>query len=571
MVVASLVERLWPLFDAAWIVHRDEDVIVIDKPAGIPCQAVDAAKPDDLVTRLRSHIATERGVAADDVYVGIHQRLDRDTSGVLLYTLRPEANASIAQQFEGRTVGKTYAAIVEPYGSDADRVLEHTLAPARAGGVRVAARGDRRGKHARTGLKVTERRGRRAQLELELHTGRKHQLRVQLAHEGSPIVGDRLYGSTAAPRLMLHAHRLRFTHPGDGRELSFEAPVPAAFGRSLRTGASDGPIDPETFGDALVHALRVRHPLGRAALESAPTTALRLLHGAAEGVPGVAVDVYDRFAVVHLSSPQAEAAEAELLDRVAALGFEGVYLKRHPRQKNQLTPEVQAQLCPPQPVRGTAAPDPLVIRERAVPYAVRLGERFSTGIFLDQRDNRGRLAERAAGKRVLNLFAYTGGFSVAALQAGATEAVCVDSSRAALERAADNVARIDASERHRTIAMDAFEALTMFARRSEVFDLVVLDPPSYATAGKRRFVLTRDYAELCGLALAVVAPGGALLACVNHHGVSQQQLRRFVHTAGERAGVELTHLRDLPGQRDFPAEPGKEPIAKQLWATRGQG
>lgn len=574
MTGPSLVERLWPVFDADWIVYRDEDLIVVDKPAGIACQAADESRPDDLVSRLRTHLANERGVPAADVYLGVHQRLDQGTSGLVLYALRREANPALARQFEERTVRKHYVAVVEPYAGGDARVLEHNLAPGRDGMMRVVPRGDRRGKHARSELRVIRRDGPRALLAMQLHTGRTHQLRVQLAELDAPIVGDRMYGRIAAPRLMLHSHRLELLHPSDGTPLKLEAPLPSSFTREMtrghatrrQEGATE--FDLDVLDDALTHACHARYALGHARLDGEPTTAFRLLHGAADGTPGVAVDVYDRFAVLHLSSPSAEAQQSALIERIAALGFDGIYLKRHPRQKNDLSPEAQADLCPPQPVWGRAADDPLIIHEHGVPLAVRLGDRFSTGIFLDQRDNRRRFAERAAGKRVLNLFAYTGGFSIAALQAGAAEAVCVDTSRAALARAMDNAARIGAADRHRTIAMDAFEALPMLLRKQATFDLIALDPPSYATARKRRFVLTRDYVELCALTLSLLAPGGSLLACVNHHGVSQQQLRRFVHAAAEQAGVELGSLRDLPGPRDFPVEPGKQPTAKQLWASR---
>ena len=96
--------RVWPAFEDAWIVHRDDDLIVIDKPARVPTQAADPERPDDVVLRLRQHLGID--------YLGVHQRLDRDTSGVLLFTARREANAAIAAQLEGRTAEKEYVACV---------------------------------------------------------------------------------------------------------------------------------------------------------------------------------------------------------------------------------------------------------------------------------------------------------------------------------------------------------------------------------------------------------------------------------------------------------------------------
>jgi len=173
---------------------------------------------------------------------------------------------------------------------------------------------------------------------------------------------------------------------------------------------------------------------------------------------------------------------------------------------------------------------------------------------------------------VLNLFAYTCGFSVAALAGGAREVVSVDSSGRALERGEGNVAALGAAGQHRTWRIDAFDALERLAKKGELFDAVIVDPPSYSTSGSRRFVLKRDYGQLCEAALRVLAPGGWLLACLNHHGLGQQWLRRSVHGAAASVGVALDSVRDLPTPLDFPAVPGEDPLAKAVLATRrGQG
>jgi len=96
---------LWPDFDDAWILYEDDFLIAVDKPAGIPSQAADPERPDDLVTRLSAHLLARGG---REPYLGVHQRLDKDTSGVLVLAKRREANASLAMQFEGRKVEKRY-------------------------------------------------------------------------------------------------------------------------------------------------------------------------------------------------------------------------------------------------------------------------------------------------------------------------------------------------------------------------------------------------------------------------------------------------------------------------------
>src|SRR5688572_3962838 len=102
--------RVWPDFRAEHILHEDDDLIAVHKPAGVSSQAAQPDRPDDLVTRLRSFLAARDGRGPEEVYLGVHQRLDRETSGVVVFTKRAAVNASIAAQFEKRLVRKRYLA-----------------------------------------------------------------------------------------------------------------------------------------------------------------------------------------------------------------------------------------------------------------------------------------------------------------------------------------------------------------------------------------------------------------------------------------------------------------------------
>src|ERR1700733_6643439 len=192
---------LWPDFDDAWIVYEDEDLIAVDKPAGMPSQATEAGRNDDLVARLSAHLLA-RGCGKP--YLGVHQRLDKDTSGVIVMTKRREANASLAAQFEGSTVEKRYRAGVTgwPRGRSGV-VLRDALAPGEGGRTRVARSGEKGARPAVTHVDEGARSGARAVVALALETGRTHQARVQLAHANAPIAGDRLYGGAPPPRLVL--------------------------------------------------------------------------------------------------------------------------------------------------------------------------------------------------------------------------------------------------------------------------------------------------------------------------------------------------------------------------------
>jgi 23S rRNA (cytosine1962-C5)-methyltransferase len=580
--------RVWPDFRDAWILFEDADVIAIDKPVGVSSQAADPASPDDVVTRLKRYLATRSGGA--EAYLGVHQRLDRDTSGVLVFARRREANAGLAAQFERRTVRKTYVACVTGWRAKREHeTLRDALVSDRDGRMRVGSARERGAVKAVTRVRVLARRGDRAMLELELETGRTHQARVQLAHAGAPIAGDAAYGGGAAPRMMLHATALGLEHPATRKPMRLQAPLPPEFGAWLDRGVvGDGVYrDEGALARALDRAVERRWGLGRSDVGPRPTTAFRLVNEDGDGLPRLAVDAYGGWLVAQLypgapgDAPDSggrdegpwrdPASRDRLLDRLHGLGFDGVYLKVRPRQANVLADTRREDLAPRLPVRGRPAPEEMAILEESMPFLVRLGDGLSTGLFLDQRMNRRRVREMAAGARVANLFAYTCAFSVAAALGGAERIVSVDASVSALERGRANMqhAGVSVGEAHAFVADDAFNWLARTARRGERFDLVVLDPPSYSSTKRGRFVADSDYGALAAEALAILSPGGKLLACTNHRGIAASRFRRVLFDAGRRAGREIQQIKDLPEPPDFPTDPEDGPHMKSALVTLG--
>src|SRR5579884_1859836 len=254
--------RIWPDFREEWIIHHDADVVVVDKPAGVPSQSADPERPDDVVTRLGRFFAARGG----DPYLGVHQRLDRDTSGVLLMARRRDANARLAAQFEGRAVAKTYVACVTGWPRGRDRAtLRDAVAPGRDGRMHVLPARAAGASEAVTRARVLGRRDERTMLELELETGRTHQARVQLAHAGAPVAGDALYGGAPAPRLMLHAGALALRHPSTGARASFRAPTPPELDAWLARGDPGEATydDDAALARAVAQAVERRWGLGR--------------------------------------------------------------------------------------------------------------------------------------------------------------------------------------------------------------------------------------------------------------------------------------------------------------------
>jgi 23S rRNA (cytosine1962-C5)-methyltransferase len=262
------------------------------------------------------------------------------------------------------------------------------------------------------------------------------------------------------------------------------------------------------------------------------------VNGAGDELPFVEVDSYRGYVTLSLSSEAAFARRAELAELLTELGALGVYLKV--RAKADLRQLDHAELAPATPLRGSPAEAPLCVREGELAIQVELGDGLSTGLFLDQRDNRRRVRELAAGARVLNLFSYTCSFSVAAALGSARHVTSVDLSRRALRRGQENFRLNELDPRaHSFVCEDAVRFLERAAQRGQRFDLIVLDPPSFSSGGKGRVLkVDRDYQRLCRLSLGVLAKEGRLLAVTNHRGTSPKALHALVLSALREQGLE---------------------------------
>jgi 23S rRNA (cytosine1962-C5)-methyltransferase len=531
---------LKPFVDERVLVD-DGELLVVDKPPGLPVHG--GGEGLDVVTRL-GHWLAARG---RDSYLGVHQRLDQDASGVLVFARTESANQLLAREIPSHSARRSYiAGVVLQSGRKLpdSGVFEHQLERDREGRMRVVPHG---GQRAVTHYRVLEWAGERALVDVRLETGRTHQIRAQLAHAGMPLAGDRLYGGAPAPRLLLHARELELTELGQ----RFAAPVPRAFadflrGSSLELGSAD------VLRRSLCDAGSRRWPL------EADHSAFRLVNELGDGMPGVTVDRYGDFAVLAVSDDAARERAPEIAALLVELGARGVYVKI--RARADLRRADRAALAPEQPSAGEAAPPEIEVRERELLLSVRLADGLSTGLFVDQRDNRRRLFAEARGKRVLNLFSYTCSFSVAAALGGATSTVSIDLSSRALERGRENFAKngITPGPQHRLFREEAKGWLGRARRRGEAYDLVVLDPPTFASGeGKKSFRSVRDYAEVARDALCLLAPSGALLAVTNHRGTGQEDLRRIVRRAAGLAKRRITQLKDLPSPLDCPPVQGE--------------
>ena len=307
-------------------------------------------------------------------------------------------------------------------------------------------------------------------------------------------------------------------------------------------------LDAQWLTGRLEQALELR----RRHVELGDTTAFRLINGEGDGLPGVTADRYGEHLMVQLFT-EAWRPHLPLLVRALQELFTpaGIYEKFRPQQTREL--EAQSRKFS-RLLAGKPAPERLVVRENGLEFLVDLERGLDTGLFLDQRRNRRELSSRLNGKSFLNLFSYTGAFSVAAAAAGAERIVSIDVSPAYQEWARENFRRNGFDpERYEFPVADCFTALPQWPKR-ERFDVILMDPPSFSTTGKSRFTTRGGTAELVAQALPLLAPGGLLVTASNHQKVDIDEYLKELRRGALRAGQELRviHLAGQPEDFPFP-------------------
>ena len=219
------------------VLFEDEDLLVVNKPAGLVVHPGAGRTTGTLVHALLAHCRQLPGIGGVE-RPGIVHRLDRDTSGLMVVAKTDAAHQALSSQFKGRVVRKRYLALARGRLARDSGTIEAPIGRQVRDRKRMGVRQEG-GREARTGYRVLAQLHEMALVELRLETGRTHQIRVHLAHLGHPVVGDRVYGGRrerhaqaaeeSAERQMLHAWRLGFRHPRTGAWLEFAAPPPADF------------------------------------------------------------------------------------------------------------------------------------------------------------------------------------------------------------------------------------------------------------------------------------------------------------------------------------------------------
>jgi 23S rRNA (cytosine1962-C5)-methyltransferase len=308
--------------------------------------------------------------------------------------------------------------------------------------------------------------------------------------------------------------------------------------------------DPQSFRHSLEDARFRRDALA----QRQDLNAYRLVNADADGLPGMTLDLFETTLVLSLYVELEAKDEMGLVELIAdVLQPRAVYLKRRPREARHAANMEREYLAPEHSVWGKSTPEVHVLEDGRC-NLIRPGGDLSVGLFLDMRPMRTWLETKTKNKKVLNAFSYTCGFGLASSLGSATRTVNLDLSRRALDWGEENY-RLNhlEPERQDFISGDVFDWLGRMQRWSDRFDLVILDPPSFAKSRLKRFSVSAHYNELVALAAPVIAPGGTLLACCNHAGLSRSSFLRLIETGlrdARRKVVGVTSLGADP--LDFP-------------------
>lgn len=306
----------------------------------------------------------------------------------------------------------------------------------------------------------------------------------------------------------------------------------------------DAVIDETFFSHRLNEALKLRQALG---LVREDNNAYRLVHGEGDFLPGLVVDIYGDTAVLQAHSPGMHFMRdtiARCLTSLPGAGIVNVYYK------SETTLPYKAHLDPQNDYIIGAFSSNIAI-ENGLKFNIDWLKGQKTGFFVDQRDNRALLEKYSNGRRVLNMFCYTGGFSVYAMRGGAAMVHSVDSSAKAVSLTDANIAlNFPGDTRHKSFAQDAFNFLSEM--QPGAFDLIILDPPAFA---KHRSALKNalvGYRRLNAAAFAKIAPGGILFTFSCSQAVNREQFRLAVFSAAAQSGRKVRILHQLTQPADHP-------------------
>ncbi|KKB44188.1 class I SAM-dependent rRNA methyltransferase [Bacillus thermotolerans] len=293
--------------------------------------------------------------------------------------------------------------------------------------------------------------------------------------------------------------------------------------------------------------LKVAIDARKSFFEDEETTAFRVFNGEGDGIGGLTIDFFDGYFLINWYSEGIYRFKEEIVQSLRTItAFKGLYEKKRFAEKGAYIEDDDF-------IEGERASFPLIVKENGIHFAVYLNESAMVGVFLDQREVRKAIRDRyAEGKRVLNTFSYTGAFSVAAALGGAVKTTSVDvanrSKSKTIEQFSMNGIDYEAQD---IIVEDVFNYFKYAVRKKLVFDLVILDPPSYARSKKNTFSAGKDYPDLLEKAIHITEKNGIIVASTNSSTFGMDKFKGFIKKAFHQAGAEYNILEEFRLPPDF--------------------
>lgn len=295
-----------------------------------------------------------------------------------------------------------------------------------------------------------------------------------------------------------------------------------------------------------VNKIKLAYRIRKQFVASEQTNCFRLLHAEGDFLPGVIADVYNDVAVVQLLIKGTEKIFPFLAQGLEEIGIKHIWLKNKHNASYFEDVELQNGWL----TQGNRSNAPVTVLENGLKFNIDFEGGQKTGFFIDQRDNRSLLQSYSQGKKVLNAFSYTGGFSVYALAGGATEVHSVDISKDAIQRCDENVAlNFGETAPHKSFAVDCFDYLKS---TDEVYDIMVLDPPAFAKNARSVPNAARGYKELNLAGFRKIKPGGLIFTFSCSQNIDRDLFRKIVFGAAADAGRDVRIIHQLTQPVDHP-------------------
>jgi len=306
----------------------------------------------------------------------------------------------------------------------------------------------------------------------------------------------------------------------------------------------DEKIDVDYFAKRIKSAIEYRADF----FSDETTTAFRVFNAEGDGVGGLSIDYFEGFYLLTWYSIGIYEHKAEILEALQqTTNYKGIYQKKRFDAKGMYLDDADDFVC------GEHAPAPLIVKESGVNFAIYLDDGAMVGVFLDQRAVRKAIRDTyAKGKTVLNTFSYTGAFSVFAAVGGASKTTSVDLSKRSLGKTSEqfSINGIDPEEQD-IIVEDVFNYFNYAVRKKFLFDMVVLDPPSFARSKKHTFSASKDYVKLLKEAVQITNKGGVIVASTNAANFSMMTFRDFIFKAFKELKCKYTVLESYSLPKDF--------------------